>query len=136
MDIVSDTLGVTLCMHPWDCCKCNSIKCGTLYNTNSCDTFRVVGNSAAFGVKDIQIYGDPNGLSNGAVIECHGIESCRQSAISGYYIEGIICDAARSCMDAHFVINEPKANFLLECAGLFLCYSVLFIFITHRKRMS
>jgi len=30
-------------------------------------------------------------------------------------------DGARSCMDAHFIIYEPKVNFLLECAGVDAC---------------
>merc|ERR1719461_2135402 len=27
-------------------------------------------------------------------------------------------------MDAHFIINEPKANFLLDCAGVDACYGL------------
>ena len=61
-------------MRDFDCCMCSVIECGLM--GDGCDTLRL-GDYAAFGVKDIQVFGNQNNVNGGALIFCSGTWSFR-----------------------------------------------------------
>merc|ERR1719229_235918 len=99
-----------------DCCLCNSIQCG--FEGRGCNQ-ALFGKQSAFGVKDVAIRGAPRGL--GAMVMCHGEESCRESVIDGTNVDSVNCNGYRSCQGAKMVITDPKPNFLLDCSGFSSC---------------
>jgi len=105
-------------MRDFDCCMCDVIECGLM--GQGCDTLRL-GDYAAFGVKDIQVFGNQNNLNGGALIFCSGTESCRETQIVATYVHKIDCQGPRSCQDAVFSITDPANGFVLRCSGVESC---------------
>jgi len=99
-----------------DCCLCSSIECG--FEGRGCNQ-ALFGKQSAFGVKDVSIRGAPRGL--GAMVMCHGEESCRESVIDGTNVDSVNCNGYESCKGAKMVITDPKPNFLLDCSGFSSC---------------
>lgn len=116
MQSAFDINGQLQCMAAYDCCKCESIECGTQSNIK-CESVRI-GNYGALAVKDIRINGND---MNGAVIECNGIDSCRETVIESFAMESIDCEGVRACKDAQIRVIEPKEGFVLDCSGIDSC---------------
>jgi len=118
MDKAVDVGGKLTCLKPQDCCLCSSIECGL--GNIPCNTVEI-GNWAAFAVRDVQIYGNEYIAAPGTVIECQGIESCRESVITSSNVLAIHCGGGRSCNNAVISVSNPKPNFSLKCSGIEAC---------------
>jgi len=81
-----------------------------------------IGHYAAYGVRDFNVNG--RDAMDGAIIECLGTESCRETAINAAFVSTIDCDGVRSCKDAEIVVDNPSNQFSLECAGIESCYGL------------
>jgi len=100
-----------------DCCLCSAIECG--FEGRGCNLAQF-GNRGAYGVKDVSIRGAP-ARGMGAMVFCHGEESCRDSVIDGRHVDSVNCNGYRSCQGAKMVLTDPKPNFLLDCSGFSSC---------------
>merc|ERR1719495_2248537 len=99
---------------PWQ----YTITCGDA--TTPCNQVRF-GDRGAFGVKDVQINGAAGNNGIGAMVYCHGGESCRNAQIVSSEVDSINCFGYRSCNGATIVVTDPKANFVLDCTGYAAC---------------
>eukprot|EP01083_Nonionella_stella_P063314 164517_1 len=108
--------GRVSCSEPSSCCMCSAIECG--FEGTPCRQLQV-GVSAAFGVQDIKISGAEVGA--GAVIDCQGVDSCRDTKMNGRNVLEIDCAAPGSCQDAWITVHDPKSNFAIDCSGSSSC---------------
>eukprot|EP00484_Ammonia_sp_Unknown_P019733 CAMPEP_0197049988 /NCGR_PEP_ID=MMETSP1384-20130603/24994_1 /TAXON_ID=29189 /ORGANISM="Ammonia sp." /LENGTH=499 /DNA_ID=CAMNT_0042482343 /DNA_START=105 /DNA_END=1604 /DNA_ORIENTATION=+ len=127
-DFVIDTAANTppnqiSCATDWDCCLCDYIQCGeATAGGRACEFATFAGNNAAFGVKNIQIYGDPNPANGAAtMIECAGDYSCAHTAMQTQGITELNCVGRHSCEGAVIYVEDPGLEFTLECGVTSAC---------------
>jgi len=102
------------CEENFDCCLCASITCGAA-NGPYCEKFVANGDSSAFYVSNIAIYGDPD---DGTEIDCNGDDSCAGTEIEASGIKEIKCSGDGSCANAAFsiaCIADDGCD--VECSG-------------------
>eukprot|EP01084_Bolivina_argentea_P303035 523141_1 len=97
--------------------------CGTAKDLG-CTDIVCNGDSSCYGVKDIQMYGDPLG----AVLNCNGDISCKWTRVYGINIAGILCTGDGACAFSIFdmtCIIEHGEGCPLLCVGDDSCRSLL-----------
>eukprot|EP00485_Elphidium_margaritaceum_P012476 CAMPEP_0202688972 /NCGR_PEP_ID=MMETSP1385-20130828/4347_1 /ASSEMBLY_ACC=CAM_ASM_000861 /TAXON_ID=933848 /ORGANISM="Elphidium margaritaceum" /LENGTH=477 /DNA_ID=CAMNT_0049344043 /DNA_START=56 /DNA_END=1489 /DNA_ORIENTATION=- len=117
-DLVSpNTAGSVTCSNTGDCCQCGTIQCGDpLQAASPCLSFSMSGDSSAYGVRDIQIYGNSS-----AQVQCGGQDSCRNARIVASDIRHLSCSGKHSCQDAEIVVNEPAVEMMIDCGVTSSC---------------
>jgi len=119
-DIMNDVMtpGEIPCGRPNDCCLCSAISCGSPTDL-SCEAVEF-GESAAFGVQAISIYGEVAG----AEIECWGRTSCAYSVIDAENIGTMSCVGQYGCQNAKITIRNPSPKFNLICGVTSSCQNM------------
>eukprot|EP00484_Ammonia_sp_Unknown_P002289 CAMPEP_0197073678 /NCGR_PEP_ID=MMETSP1384-20130603/210723_1 /TAXON_ID=29189 /ORGANISM="Ammonia sp." /LENGTH=714 /DNA_ID=CAMNT_0042512517 /DNA_START=147 /DNA_END=2293 /DNA_ORIENTATION=+ len=112
-----DYEGTLLCAN-WACCLCQEIYCGASGGAG-CDYLKL-GDSAAIGVQNIIVLGTSGAGSNGAHVECSGLESCKGANIEGTDVGVFDCTGEHSCEGAQIEFT-PAEGMVMECSGLRSC---------------
>jgi len=85
----------------------------------NCESVQCRGDSACFGVRDINVYG---GTSLSASILCDGDRACEGTSVRGANIGAIQCHGARACAHSQMdVACSLPGGCALECLGEASC---------------
>eukprot|EP00485_Elphidium_margaritaceum_P001520 CAMPEP_0202686196 /NCGR_PEP_ID=MMETSP1385-20130828/1998_1 /ASSEMBLY_ACC=CAM_ASM_000861 /TAXON_ID=933848 /ORGANISM="Elphidium margaritaceum" /LENGTH=523 /DNA_ID=CAMNT_0049340725 /DNA_START=246 /DNA_END=1817 /DNA_ORIENTATION=+ len=123
-DYVSDQTGnnqqgFTSCLDTADCCMCSEILCGE-QGGDECIELRVAGLMAAYGNRNIRVYGGERAFAK-AKITCSGLESCARSRIVGNSVMELDCGGRSGCQGSTIYIEDPADQFSIYCRATSSC---------------
>eukprot|EP01083_Nonionella_stella_P193662 715009_1 len=122
---ISSPNGKIECSENFDCCLCDTIECGHSRDVNGkiipCTEFHVNGDSAAFGVQNIDVIGSP---ITGAVINCGGDHACERTGVFGQNIASVQCAGDYACAQSQWDLTcLPNSPCPVNCRGDNACSS-------------